>query len=66
MESNYRPTGELQGDSKPMPDRGTGTGMTPNQQLGGMSTDRDAVNRMGGMGGAAKSDAADCCMPKKP
>ena len=57
MDSNYRPTGELQGDSKPMPDRGTGTGMVGNQQIGGASIERDAVNRIGRMSGATSDPA---------
>lgn len=27
-DANYRPNGELQGDTKPMPDRGVNTGVT--------------------------------------
>ena len=60
------PTGELQGDTRAMPDRGTGTGMSGhNPMLDGHSTDADATNAMGGMGGAARSDDADCNMPKR-
>ena len=60
----YRPTGELQGDDRPMPDRGTGTGMTPNQQTGSASLDRDATNRVGSA--ATRSDPAEKNMPCGP
>lgn len=45
----------LVGDDKPMPDRGTGTGLTDSY---GAKTDLNATNRIGGMGNAAKSDEA--------
>lgn len=60
-ETNYRPSGELQGDTKPMPDRGTGTGMTGNTQTLGRATERDATNRIGSA--ATKSDPAEKNMP---
>lgn len=45
----YRPSGDLQGDTKAMPDRGTGSGMAPHStDTGGRSLDRDATNRIGG------------------
>lgn len=53
-EINYKPTGELQGDTKAMPDRGTGTGL--NGDTYGASIDVGATNSTGKMGGAAKSD----------
>lgn len=64
-EKCYRPNGELQGDSRPMPDRGTGTGMTghPNQ-LDGHSIAGDATNRVGSV--KAGSDPADRSMPIPP
>lgn len=66
-DTNYRPSGELQGDSKAMPDKGTGTGFTgTDPQTGGMSTDSEATNSMGGMGKASKSDAMDQCFAKDP
>lgn len=52
-DANYKPdgTGVVMGDKKPVPDRGTGTGMTGiKTDLGGMSIDVDATNSMGGMG----------------
>lgn len=52
-ESNYIPTGELQGDTKPFADKGTSTGM--NGDTYGAGLDCDATNSTG-MGGAAKSD----------
>lgn len=61
-DTNNRPNkdGSLRGDSKSMPDRGTATGMDPGASvpLEGMSIDPDAINRLGGMGGATKSDPA--------
>lgn len=58
-EKNYRPNGEVQGDSRPMPDRGVSTGVTDTYEA---DLSGDAINRMGGMGRAAKSDPADECM----
>ena len=55
-ESNYRPSGELQGDTKAMPDRGTSTGMSGNTDMGGMSINPDATNSMGSIKSACKSD----------
>lgn len=54
-----RPTGELQGDDRPMRDAGTGTGVTDTYgaDIGGTST-----NRIGSLTGA-KSDPADQCCP---
>lgn len=54
-DSNYIPTGELQGDTKGMPDRGTKTGM--NGDTYGASLDPDATNSMGGISGSTGSDA---------
>jgi hypothetical protein len=56
-ECNYRPSGELQGDDKAMPDRGTATGMTGDTM--GASTDCCATNPMGKMTGATQSDGKD-------
>lgn len=59
-ESNYKPSGELQGDTRAMPDRGTRTGMTGhNTHADGKNLDADAINRIGGIGGATKSDPMD-------
>lgn len=49
-ESNYKPSGELQGDTRPMPDRGTRTGMTGhNTHAEGKNLDGEAINRIGGL-----------------
>lgn len=53
----YCPSGELQGDKKPMPDRGTGTGM--NGDTYGADISGDATNSMDRIGGATKSDGKD-------
>ena len=63
-ESNYKPSGELQGDTKAMPDRGTSTGMTGlDTHSEGMSLDQDATNAMGGIKSATQSDRGGeiCC-----
>lgn len=52
----YKPTGKLQGDSTPMRDAGTGTGL--NGDTYGAELAQDATNRMGGIGGSSKSDPA--------
>lgn len=52
----YCPTGELQGDTKPMPDRGTSTGVSDTY---GADLGQDATNSLGSMGGAGKSDGKD-------
>jgi hypothetical protein len=55
---NYKPSGELQGDTKGLPDRGTGTGWHgADPMLDGRSTDADATNSLGSIGGATKSDS---------
>ncbi len=59
----YKPTGDLQGDTKGMPDRGTSTGMNDNTELDGMSIDPSATNRQVGISGSTKSDSADSNMP---
>ena len=61
-EANCRPNGELQGDTRAIPNRGTGTGMGRADAMG-MSLDKDATNRRGGIGGAAKSDPWDDTTP---
>ena len=69
-DTNNRPNpdGSLRGDTKSMPDRGTSTGMDPGADipLEGMSIDPDAINRLGGMGNAAKSDPANDDSPEEP
>lgn len=54
MGDNYRPTGDLQGDTKPLPDRGTRTGVTDTY---GASLDQDSTNRLRGISGGTRSDA---------
>lgn len=61
---NYRPTGELQGDTRPMPDRGTGTGL--NGDTYGASLDQGATNSRGRIGRDAMSDAMDRCTADNP
>lgn len=57
-----RPKGMLSGDDKPMPNKGTGTGMTGHDMhLGGASTSQSATNRMGGIKGSTGSDSPDQC-----
>lgn len=56
-ETNYKPTGALQGDDRAIPHRGSMTGMngdTYGADLAGGST-----NRQGSLTGATKSDAID-------
>jgi hypothetical protein len=55
----YKPSGELQGDTSGMPNKGTGTGL--NGDTYGADIGPSSTNRQGGMGGAAKSDEMDCC-----
>ncbi len=58
MGKNFpRPTGQLQGDDKAMPDRGTGTGFNGDNY--GADTSQGAINRHGGISGATKSHAPD-------
>ena len=45
-DQNYKPSGELQGDTKPMPNRGTSSGMVPGSNYGA-SMDVNATNSMG-------------------
>lgn len=52
-EDKYRPNGNIQGDTKAMPDRGISTGVTDTY-----GADLSGVNRIGSMGNAAKSDPA--------
>lgn len=65
-ESNYIPdgTGVVMGDRKPMPDAGTGTGMTGiNTVTGGCDLSGDAINRIGALTGTGsdpmEEDRAD-------
>jgi hypothetical protein len=68
-DSNYKPdgTGVVMGDRKPMPDRGTTTGMTGyNTHDEGMSLDLEATNTIGKITGATKSDPMDECYVDDP
>ena len=69
-DSNYKPdgTGVVMGDTKPMPDRGTTTGMTGmNTHSEGMGMGGDETNSMGSIAGATKSDPWDeCCVRDDP
>jgi hypothetical protein len=68
-DTNYKPdgTGVVMGDTKAMPDRGTGTGMTGYDTHGeGMSLDLEATNSMGKITGATNSDPAGECYPDDP
>lgn len=68
-DSNYKPdgTGVVMGDTKPMPDRGTGTGMTGYDTHGeGMSLGVDATNTSGKITGATGSDPAAECYANDP
>lgn len=60
-EANYRPSGELQGDTKAIPSKGTGTGM--NGDTYGADLGPDATGRIGGIGGSTKSDPGDEGLP---
>ena len=53
MNKNWMPTGNLQGDTSDMPDRGTSTGVTDSY-----GANLSGTNRKGGLGNAAKSDSA--------
>lgn len=51
-----RPNGNLQGDDKPIPNRGTGTGLSDSY---GFDTSINATNRQGNITGATKSHSPD-------
>lgn len=55
----YKPTGKLQGDDKPMPNAGTGTGL--NGDTYGADIGVDSTNRIGGLGQATHSDGMEAC-----
>lgn len=60
----YKPTGELQGDTRAMPNRGTATGMTPNPfgsdvDNVGHDLGADATNTMGSIASACRSDGKE-------
>jgi hypothetical protein len=52
----YTPTGELQGDDRPVPHRGATTGVLAGAH--GQDLDANAVNRMRGISGGTGSDSA--------
>jgi len=56
---NERPdgTGVVQGDSRPMPDRGTGAGFNGNTY--GADVSQGATNNLGRITGATKSHSVD-------
>lgn len=55
---NYKPSGELQGDSKSIPNKGTGTGFHgADPQLDGAGTGQDDTNSMGSIKSSTKSDS---------
>lgn len=68
-DTNYKPdgTGVVMGDTKAMPNRGTGTGY-PGQdpQLDGADTSQDAINRIGSIRSATKSDDPGECKSDDP
>lgn len=55
-DNEYTPNGQLQGDTSPMPDRGTSTGVSDSY---GADLSEDATNSMGSITGATKSDGMD-------
>ncbi len=59
----YKPSGELQGDTSAMPDRGTSTGFYGDAQTDGRSTDQSATNVLGSITGSTKSDDPSQDMP---
>jgi hypothetical protein len=56
-EANYRPNGQIQGNTKDLPDRGTSTGL--NGDTYGADIGADATNRVGRMTDCTKSDPAE-------
>ncbi|HEY8359106.1 MAG TPA: hypothetical protein VIL30_16745 [Ramlibacter sp.] len=56
MKEGYVPNGELQGDDKPMPDRGTSEGVTDTY---GADLGQNATNRQGSIRGSSGSDGMD-------
>ncbi len=55
----YKPTGDLQGDDKGMPNAGTGTGL--NGDTYGADIGPSSTNREGSITGATKSDDMGQC-----
>lgn len=52
-DGEYTPSGELQGDTRAMPDRGTSTGVTDSY---GADLGADATNREGSISSSTQSD----------
>ena len=67
-ESNYKPdgTGVVMGDTAPMPDRGTSTGLTGFDTHNDMSIDPDATNTMGKISGTGSDPMAECYTEDNP
>ncbi len=63
MGDMYKPSGELQGDTKPMPDRGVSTGLGDTY---GADTGPMATGSMGKITGATKSESPFDNMPCSP
>jgi hypothetical protein len=57
------PNAPLRGDDKPMPDRGTSTGVTDSY---GADLSQSAKNRKGRISGSTGSDSADDCYNHQP
>lgn len=55
MKDTYTPSGDLQGDTKPMPDRGTTTGLQGDTY--GADLGCDATNGLGSITSTSRSDA---------
>lgn len=55
MKDNPMPTGELMGDTRPMPDRGTTVGLIGDTY--GADLAIDALNSIGSIASACRSDA---------
>ena len=60
-----RPTGQLQGDDRAMPDRGTRTGCQGDNGDYGADVSQSATNRLGSLKGSSRSDARDARPGKK-
>ena len=61
-DQNYKPSGELQGDTKPMPNRGTSMGFTHvGNDTYGFDVSVNAINRMGSAHEAG--DPPEMCYP---
>jgi hypothetical protein len=59
MNGQYKPSGELQGDDKGIPDKGTSTGMPSNAATEGMDTSQSAENTQGSIRRSTKSDGME-------